>query len=112
MTKDIYFLTGLSRGGEPINMCTFPLGPFNIEDYIRMYCEDRTEKVGSKVPIHKITSLSLRVILLIIGWITRSTSLHQTSQAHRHYVIQFHEAHIYNWSMNMLMCMKRQLIEC
>jgi hypothetical protein len=35
MIEDIYFLTGLSRRGEPINLCTFPPGPFNIEDYIR-----------------------------------------------------------------------------
>jgi hypothetical protein len=34
MTEDIYFLTGLSRRGEPINLQTFTLGPFNIEDYI------------------------------------------------------------------------------
>jgi hypothetical protein len=71
-TKDIYFLTGLLRRGEPINLRTFPPGPFNIEDYIRMYCEVGTEKVGSQVPIHKIKSLSLRVILLLIGWITGS----------------------------------------
>jgi hypothetical protein len=72
MTEDIYFLTGLSRRGEPVNLRTFPPGPFNIEDYIQMYCEAGTEKVGSQVPIHKITSLTLRVILLLIGWITGS----------------------------------------
>jgi hypothetical protein len=43
----IYFLSGLSRRGEPVNMKTFPLGPSNIEDYIHMYCEANTEKVGS-----------------------------------------------------------------
>jgi hypothetical protein len=86
-TKDIYFLTGLSRRGEPTNLQTFPPGPFNIEEYIQMYCEDDNEKVGSQVPIHKIISLSLRVIFLLIGRITRSTALHQASQAQMHCVI-------------------------
>jgi hypothetical protein len=58
-TEDIYFLTDLSRRGEPVNLRTFPPGPYNIEDYIVMHCEAGTEKVGSQVPIHKITSLSL-----------------------------------------------------
>jgi hypothetical protein len=71
-----------------------------------------TEKVGSQVSIHKITSLSLRVILLLIGWITGSTTLHQASQAHMHCAIQCLEAHIFYWSTTMLMCMKRQLTEC
>ena len=63
MTEDINFLTGLSRRGEPINLHTFPPGPFNITDYIEMHCEANTEKVGSQVPIKNITNLSLRVIL-------------------------------------------------
>jgi hypothetical protein len=75
-TKDICFLTGLSRRGEEINLRTYPTGPFNIEDYIQMYCEVDTEKVGYKVPIHKITSLSLHVILLLIERITVSTTIH------------------------------------
>jgi hypothetical protein len=45
--EDIYFLTGLSRRGEPVNLRTFPPGPFNIQDYNQMYCEADTEKVGS-----------------------------------------------------------------
>jgi hypothetical protein len=91
-TEDIYFLNGLSRRGEPINLWTFPLGPSNIKDYIEMYHEDDTEKVGSQVPIHKIMRLSLRVILLLIGWITGSVTLHQDSRAHMHYAIQCQEA--------------------
>jgi hypothetical protein len=58
-TEEIYFLTGLSSRWELVNLRMFPLGPFNIEDYIHIYCEADTEKVGSHVPIHKITILSL-----------------------------------------------------
>jgi hypothetical protein len=38
-TEDIYFLTGLSRRGELVNLDTFPPGPYNIAHYIDMYCE-------------------------------------------------------------------------
>jgi hypothetical protein len=71
-TEDIYFLTGLSRRGELVNLETFPPGPYNIAHYIDMYCEAGTEKVGSQVPIQKIENLSLRVVLYMIGWITGS----------------------------------------
>jgi hypothetical protein len=87
-TEDIYFLTGLSRRGEPVKLQKFPREPFNIEDYIKMYYEVGTEKVGSQFSIHKIISLKLRVILLLIGWITGSMTLHQASQAHMHCSIQ------------------------
>jgi hypothetical protein len=111
-TEDIYFLTGLSRRGEPVNLRTFPLGSFNIEDYINMYCEAGTEKVYSQVSIDKIMDLSLLVILLLIRWITRSTTLHQASRTHMHCTIQCLEATIFYWSTTMLVCMKRQLTEC
>jgi hypothetical protein len=76
MTKDIYFPIGLWRRGEPINLRAFPSRPHNITELIEMYCEVGIEKVGSQVSIHKITNLSLKVIVLLIGWITRSTALH------------------------------------
>ena len=75
-TEDIYFLTGLSKRGELVNLRAFPLGPFNIVDYIETHFEAGTEKVGSQVPIHKITNLSLKVIVLLIGWINGSVALH------------------------------------
>jgi hypothetical protein len=63
-TEDIYFLTGLSRRGDPVNLRTFLPGPHNIEELIGLHCEAGTEKVGSRVPIDKIRNLSLKVIVL------------------------------------------------
>jgi hypothetical protein len=78
-TEEIYFLTSLSRKGEPMNLDTFPPRPYNIAHYIDMYCVVDTEKVGSQFLIQKIDNLSLRVVLYMIGRITRSVSLHQVS---------------------------------
>jgi len=47
MIEDIYFLTSLTRRGEPVNLRTFPPRKHNIKDYIGIYCEAGIEKVGS-----------------------------------------------------------------
>jgi hypothetical protein len=47
MIEHIYFLIGLSRRGDPVNLRTFSPGLHNIEELIGLHCEDGTEKVGS-----------------------------------------------------------------
>ena len=86
-TEDIYFLTGLSRRGEPVNFRTFPAGPNKISELISEHCEAGTDRAGSQVPISKITNLSLQAILLLTGRITGSTALHQVSHSQMNYVI-------------------------
>ena len=80
-TEDIYFLTGLSRRGEPVNFRTFPSGPHNIAELIGLYCAADIDRLSSQVPIRKITDLSLQVIVFLIGRITSSVALHQASRA-------------------------------
>jgi hypothetical protein len=109
--KDIYFLIGLSRRGEPVNLRKFPLGSHNIEDYIGMYYEDGTEKVGSQMPIHKITSLNLWIVLYLIGRITGSTTLHHASCAHMYCATQRLDATMFHWCTTILTYMKKQLID-
>ena len=46
-TKDIYFLTGLSRRGEPVNFQTFLVGPSKISELVAKYCEFGTDRRGS-----------------------------------------------------------------
>jgi hypothetical protein len=81
MIEDIYFLTGLLRRGDLVNLLTFPPRPHNIEELIGIHCEAGTEKVGSQVPINKISNPMMKVIVLLIGWINGSADLHQASQA-------------------------------
>jgi hypothetical protein len=108
-TKDIYFLTGLSRRGEPVNFRTFPVGPDKILELIAGNCEAGTDRVGSQVPISKITNLLLQAILLLIGKITGSIALHQASRAQMNCAIQCLNEHIFDWSTTLLECMKRKL---
>jgi hypothetical protein len=111
-TEDIYFLIGLSRRGEPINFWMFPAGPRKISKLIAEHCEAGTNRVGSQVPISKISSLALQTILLLIGQITGSAALHQTSRAQMNCVIQCMNAQIFDWSTTLLEYMKRQLTDC
>jgi hypothetical protein len=111
-TMNIYFLTGLCRRGEPVNLRTFPLGPYNIEDCIMMYFEDGTKKLGSQVSKHNIPSLHLQIVLFMIGRITGSTALHQASHEQMHCVVQCLDATILELNTTMLTCMKKQLIDC
>jgi hypothetical protein len=101
-TEDIYFLTGLSRRGEPVNFRTFPSGPHNIEELIDLHYEAGKNHLSSQVPISKITNLSLQAILLLIGRITGSTALHQASRAQMKCAIQCLNAQIFYWSTTLL----------
>jgi hypothetical protein len=46
-TEDIYFLTSLSKRGEPVNFRTFPAGPSKILELIAEHYEDGTDRAGS-----------------------------------------------------------------
>ena len=110
-TEDIYFLTGLSRRGEPVNFQTFPVGPRKILELIEEYCEVGIDQRTSSVPISRITSLTLQTILLLIGQITGSATVHQASRAQMNYAIQCMNAQMFDWSTTLLECMKRQLTD-
>jgi hypothetical protein len=112
MTEDIYFLTGLSRRREPIKLRTFPFEPHNIAELINLHCKVGTDMVGTQVLVHKMSNLSLKVIFLLIGWITGSATLHQDSQAHMNFTVQCLNAQLFDWSTTLLDCMKRHLTEC
>jgi hypothetical protein len=111
-TEDIYFLTGLSRRGEEVNLHTFSFGPHNIAELITLHCEVGTDMVGTEVLVHKIRNISLKAIVPLIGWITGSTALHQASRVHMNCVIQCLNAQLFDWSTTLLDCMKRKLTKC
>ena len=53
--EDIYFITGLSRRGEVVNLRSRgPGGGLTIDEYIAVYRFPETEKVGSQIPTNSI----------------------------------------------------------
>ena len=45
--EDIYFITGLSRRGELVDLHGKPLGGLTMEDYVHVYCVGGSKKVGT-----------------------------------------------------------------
>ena len=66
--EDIYFITGHSRRGEVVNLCSCrPGGGLTIDEYITVYCYPDTEKVWSQIPTNSIQVLDLKAILLTLA---------------------------------------------
>ena len=93
--EDIYFITGLSRWGELVNLHSRggPGGGLTIDEYITVYYYLDTEKVGSHVPTNAIKVLGLKAILLTLGRIAGLASLHKASQPLMFYHSGVHETH-------------------
>jgi hypothetical protein len=111
-TKDIYFLTGIPRRGDVVNLKGKGSIGLTINEYIALYCSVETQKVGSQLPIGEITNLSMKIIVLLISHITGSTSLHQASREMMFYARECLRPKLYDWSTTLLTCMKAQLTGC
>ena len=95
--EDIYFITGLSRRGEVVNLRSRgPRGGFTIDEYIAMYCYLDMEKVGSQIPTNSIQVLGLKAILLTLGRITGLASLHHASRPLMFYAVECMRPTIYD----------------
>lgn len=47
----IYFITGISRRGVPVNLQGKARGSLNVDYYIHIDCPRNNEKVGTQIPI-------------------------------------------------------------
>ena len=76
--EDIYFITGLSRQGTPVNLEAIGRGgdPMNVQDYINTYCTTDSLKKGSWIPIVHISNFPLQVLVSTIVRVAGSSSLH------------------------------------
>ena len=111
--EDIYFITGLSRWGEVVNLRSHgPGGGLTINEYIAMYCYSDTEKVRSQIPTNSIQVLGLKAILLTVGRIAGIASLHQALRPFMFYAVECMRPTVYDWSTALLGNMKHQLSEC
>ena len=55
-TEDIYFITGLSRRGAPVNLEGTSRGsdPLSVQNYVDVFCTLGTQKRGTSIPIADI----------------------------------------------------------
>jgi hypothetical protein len=88
--EEIYFMTGLSCRGEVVNLKSRGArSGMNIKDYISTHYVVGTKKVGSQLSIRAINNPNLKIIVLVLTWITRLASLHQESRTLMFYSMEF-----------------------
>ena len=106
--EDIYFITGLSRRGDPVDLHGKPLGGLTVEDYVQIYCIENSKKVGTQIAIRDIRDLHIKILLFTIGRVAGSASLHQASRTHMSIAVEC-LIHVYDWCTALLLNMKQQL---
>ena len=76
--EDIYFISGLSRRGAPVNLEGTGTGGdlLRFHNYIDTYYVPGTQKMGTCIPIVHIRSLPLQVLVSTIVRVVGSSSLH------------------------------------
>ena len=105
--EDIYFIIGLSRRGEVVNLCSCGIrGGLTIDEYIAVYCFPDMEKVGSQIPTNLIQVLGMKAILLALDRITGLAPLHQSSRPLMFYAVECMRPRVYDWSTVLLSNMK------
>ena len=87
-------------------------GRVTIEEYIALYFLPNVEKIGSQVLVNSIQSLSLKVIILVLGRIAGIPSLYQASMPLMFYLVECIRPIVYDWSTSLLNAMKQQLVDC
>ena len=77
-SEDVYFITGLSRRGAPMNLEGTNRGgdPLNVQNYIDIYCEPGMQKMSGCIPIFHICNFPLQVLVRTIVKVAGSSSLH------------------------------------
>ena len=89
--EDIYFIIGLSRRGEVVNLRAKACGvggSLTIEEYIVVYFLPDTVKIRSQGSINSIQSPDLKVIVLVLARIAGLESLHQYSRPIIFYAVE------------------------
>ena len=61
--EDIYFLTGLSRQGDPISLTGSCRGDITSQEIIDRHCAPGMRTSGKKIPIRAVTNEPLQTIL-------------------------------------------------
>ena len=107
--EDIYFITGISHKGMPINLEGTGRGgdPMSVQDYIDTYCPPSTHKKGTCVPMSQITSFSLQVMVSTVTRIVDSSSLHLATQTHMRVAMECMKGTMFDWWSGMIPIMKK-----
>ena len=110
--EDIYFLTGLSRRGRPMVLSKARGGDPSLDELIDQYYALGTEYQSRKLCIQSIVDRPLRMVVYMIGKVSRTRFSHLTTRSHMLYALECMEPIVFNWYEGMLVSLKDQLNKC
>ena len=112
--EDIYFITGLSQRGAPMNLEGTGKGgdPLSVQNYVDMFCTPGTQKRGSSVIIADIQDFTLQVLASTIVRLAGSSGLHMATRNQMRVAVDCFRGALYDWCSGVLPIMKRQLSDC
>ena len=112
--QDIYFITGLSQRGAPVNLEGTGRGgdPLSVQNYVDMFCTPGTLKKGSSVLIANIQDFTLQVLASTIVRLAGSIGLHMATRNQMRVAVECLRGALYDWCSRVSPIMRRQLSNC
>ena len=108
-TSDIYFITGLSQRGEPVNLYGSRPIRASIYSLLAKHYPDALKSKSGKIKISSVQDLTLRVLLLTINRVVGSQAEHETNKQNFLYAVDCIAPTVFNLVEAMKMNIKRQL---
>ena len=107
--EDIYFITGLSQRGAPVNLEGTGRGgdPLSVQNYVDMFCIPGTQKKGRSVLIADIQDFTLQVLASTIVRLAGSSGLHMATRNQMRAVVDCFRGALYDWCSGVAPIMKR-----
>ena len=83
-TSDIYFITGLSRRGEPVNLYGSRLIGASVTMLLAEHYPEALKSKSGMIEIMTVWYLVLRVLVLTINRVVESQAPHETNKSKFH----------------------------
>jgi len=107
--EDIYFLTGLSKRGEPISLFGARPGGQSVTSLRLELCDDQGDPKDKRIDIKNIIRPELKVIAFTVTRLCGSAALHVATGSQMRIAVDCFRGMIYNWCDAVLANVKGQL---
>ena len=108
-TSDIYFITGLSHRGEPVNLYGSFFVRESISSLLVEHCPEALKSKSGKIDISSVWDLTMRVLLLTINRVAGSQAKCETNKSKFLYAIDCTAPTIFNQAKAIKMNIKCHL---
>lgn len=105
-TSNIYFITGLSRRVEPVQLYGGRSIGASVNMLLAQHCLGARKSTNGKIDIMTINELVLKVILLTINSVAGDQALHESKKSCFQYVMDYLAPTVFKWAKAMKVNMK------